>query len=201
MIDRAMLSRLFFQFWGCCCLAIDGNWPDSRRIYCFSMLHWWFPPFLTTMNSSHCCLDLGDAHERMSGYYSDEWKWESIKSNSDFICQFHSDDDPFIPIDVPSNLLTFHLFIWTVLRISLFNIYSLFCLTLFHFLFRHLPSSDLTFQGVRVRSISHLGRRPLPLWKESFHVFHLSWTFECDQVEGQWDSGGQWALGDCKMRK
>lgn len=44
-----------------------------------------------------CHTDLGDEHERSSGYYSRPWLWDKIKSNCDWILQFHSPDDPFIP--------------------------------------------------------------------------------------------------------
>ena len=47
---------------------------------------------------SACHTDLGDANERASGYYSRPWEWEKIRQNCGFIVQFHSDDDPFIPL-------------------------------------------------------------------------------------------------------
>ena len=48
---------------------------------------------------SACHTDLGDANERASGYYNRRWEWESIAKNARWIDQFHSTDDPFIPID------------------------------------------------------------------------------------------------------
>lgn len=46
---------------------------------------------------SACVTDLGDDNERASGYYSRPWDWTSIKANTDFVVQFGSTDDPFIP--------------------------------------------------------------------------------------------------------
>ncbi|MEI7603496.1 MAG: alpha/beta hydrolase [bacterium] len=48
---------------------------------------------------SACYTDLGIEEERLSGYYDDEWKWDLIKNNQKWIAQFHSTDDPFIPIE------------------------------------------------------------------------------------------------------
>ncbi len=42
--------------------------------------------------------DLGDAKEKASGYYDKPWDWEEIKNNQKFIVQFHSTDDPYIPV-------------------------------------------------------------------------------------------------------
>jgi predicted alpha/beta hydrolase family esterase len=46
--------------------------------------------------------DLGDAHERASGYYpqgeSNLYQFDKMKSNCKNWIQFHSDDDPFIPL-------------------------------------------------------------------------------------------------------
>ena len=47
---------------------------------------------------SACHTDLGSANERASGYYSRPWQWNKIAENCGFIVQFHSDDDPFIPL-------------------------------------------------------------------------------------------------------
>jgi len=41
--------------------------------------------------------DLGIDSERQSGYFDRPWDWDSIKSNSGFIVQFGSTDDPFLP--------------------------------------------------------------------------------------------------------
>jgi len=46
---------------------------------------------------SACHTDLGMESERISGYYSRPWQWKLIANNADWIVQFHSDDDPFIP--------------------------------------------------------------------------------------------------------
>lgn len=45
---------------------------------------------------SACASDLGDENERASGYYNRPWEWDKIKSNTQFIVQFGSSDDPFI---------------------------------------------------------------------------------------------------------
>ena len=41
--------------------------------------------------------DLGDANERESGYFSRPWQWEKMRENCEFIVQFGSTDDPFLP--------------------------------------------------------------------------------------------------------
>lgn len=46
-----------------------------------------------------CYTDLGDEHERVSGYYNRAWQWDKIKANQNWIIQFASKDDPFIPVD------------------------------------------------------------------------------------------------------
>lgn len=46
---------------------------------------------------SACVSDLGDEHERASGYYSRPWEWDKIKANTEWRVQFGSTDDPFIP--------------------------------------------------------------------------------------------------------
>lgn len=48
-----------------------------------------------------CYTDLGYASERISGYYDVPWHWETIKKNQQWIIQFASSDDPFIPIQEP----------------------------------------------------------------------------------------------------
>lgn len=47
---------------------------------------------------STCYTDLGEENERISNYYNKPWKWDEIKNNCRFILQYHSTDDPFIPI-------------------------------------------------------------------------------------------------------
>ncbi len=45
-----------------------------------------------------CYTDLGDETEKKSGYFDNPWDWEAIKSNQNWIIQFASTDDPYIPI-------------------------------------------------------------------------------------------------------
>jgi len=45
-----------------------------------------------------CYTDLGHASEQISGYYDAPWHWDAIKENQQWIVQFSSTDDPFIPI-------------------------------------------------------------------------------------------------------
>ena len=49
---------------------------------------------------SACHTDLGDAGEREAGWYARPWQWEKMKANAGSfgIHQFHSNDDPFIPV-------------------------------------------------------------------------------------------------------
>jgi len=46
-----------------------------------------------------CWSDLGEPAETISGYYNRPWDWVKIRGNADWIVQFHSDDDPFIPLE------------------------------------------------------------------------------------------------------
>lgn len=46
---------------------------------------------------SACVTDLGMESEKVSGYYDRPWKWDQIKANTEFLVQFGSMDDPFIP--------------------------------------------------------------------------------------------------------
>lgn len=46
---------------------------------------------------SACVTDLGDPNEKASGYYNRPWEWQQIKQNTQWIVQFGSTDDPFIP--------------------------------------------------------------------------------------------------------
>ncbi len=48
-----------------------------------------------------CYTDLGYASERIAGYYDAPWRWKTIKNNQQWIIQFASDDDPYIPIAEP----------------------------------------------------------------------------------------------------
>ena len=45
-----------------------------------------------------CHTDLGEASERVSGYYDAPWDWKSIRASQKWILQFASPDDPYIPI-------------------------------------------------------------------------------------------------------
>ena len=43
--------------------------------------------------------DLGKDYEKISGYFRRPWEWSTIKENCDFIIQFASTDDPFVPFE------------------------------------------------------------------------------------------------------
>jgi len=45
-----------------------------------------------------CYTDLGVPEEKISRYYDKPWNWEAIKNNQQWIAQFASVDDQFIPI-------------------------------------------------------------------------------------------------------
>ncbi len=45
--------------------------------------------------------DLGIQTERISGYFDTPWQWQTIKDNQQWIVQFASTDDPWIPIREP----------------------------------------------------------------------------------------------------
>lgn len=45
--------------------------------------------------------DLGIEREKLSGYFNRPWNWPAIKNNQQWIIQFASTDDPWIPIDEP----------------------------------------------------------------------------------------------------
>jgi uncharacterized protein len=45
-----------------------------------------------------CYTDLGEASERVSGYYDAPWDWPAIKAHQQWIVQYASPDDPYIPI-------------------------------------------------------------------------------------------------------
>lgn len=42
--------------------------------------------------------DLGIENEKLSGYFDGPWNWEAIKNNQNWIVQFASQNDPWIPI-------------------------------------------------------------------------------------------------------
>ncbi len=45
--------------------------------------------------------DLGIESERLSGYFDTPWNWDAINNNQNWIVQFASTDDPWIPIKEP----------------------------------------------------------------------------------------------------
>ena len=48
-----------------------------------------------------CYTDTNDETEKASGYYNHPWIWDKIKTNQNWIVQFASTDDPYIPITEP----------------------------------------------------------------------------------------------------
>ena len=48
---------------------------------------------------SVCHTDLGDEKEKASHYFDGPWKWDKIKQNVKWLIQFHSLNDPYIPIE------------------------------------------------------------------------------------------------------
>ena len=48
--------------------------------------------------------DLGIRTEKMSGYFEEPWDWEAIRANQNWVVQFASTDDPFIPIEEPRHI-------------------------------------------------------------------------------------------------
>ena len=46
-----------------------------------------------------CYTDLDDDNERIAGYYNRPWLWDKIKTNQNWIIQFHSTDDRSIPVE------------------------------------------------------------------------------------------------------
>ncbi len=48
---------------------------------------------------SACYTDLGYDSEKVSHYFDDPWQWEKIKGNVKWIIQFHSLNDPYIPVE------------------------------------------------------------------------------------------------------
>ncbi len=43
--------------------------------------------------------DLSMKRERLSGYFDEPWQWDTIKNNQEWVIQFASADDPWIPIE------------------------------------------------------------------------------------------------------
>ena len=56
-------------------------------------------PLLGTVLIGAAYTDLGDEKDKESGYFEDKWQWQTIKNNQEWIIQFASTDDPYIPID------------------------------------------------------------------------------------------------------
>lgn len=50
--------------------------------------------------------DLDDEMEKKSGYFDTPWDWEAIDKNTEFIIQFASTDDPYIPAEESRYLKT-----------------------------------------------------------------------------------------------
>jgi len=48
--------------------------------------------------------DLGIRTETMSGYFDEPWDWDAIKANQNWVVQFASPGDPYIPIDEPRHI-------------------------------------------------------------------------------------------------
>jgi predicted alpha/beta hydrolase family esterase len=55
-------------------------------------------PILGSVLVAACHTDLGEASERVSGYYDAPWDWDAIKRHQQWVIQFASPDDPYIPI-------------------------------------------------------------------------------------------------------
>jgi predicted alpha/beta hydrolase family esterase len=58
-------------------------------------------PILGSVLVGACHTDLGEASERVSGYYAAPWDWEAIRAHQRFIHLYASPTDPFIPIAEP----------------------------------------------------------------------------------------------------
>jgi hypothetical protein len=67
--------------------------------YLFSIFVMIFCSFSDSVLVSACHTDLGDANEAASGYYARSWNWDTISHNAKWIVQFHSDDDPLVPVE------------------------------------------------------------------------------------------------------
>lgn len=48
--------------------------------------------------------DLGYEKEKLSGYFNHAWDWEAIRKNQNWIVEFSSSDDPWIPIEEPRHI-------------------------------------------------------------------------------------------------
>lgn len=50
--------------------------------------------------------DLGFEDEKEAGWYDAPWQWDQIKANANWITQFASNDDPFIPMSEVEHIHT-----------------------------------------------------------------------------------------------
>ena len=48
--------------------------------------------------------DLGDPGQKRTGFFDEPWHWEDIRRNTKLILQFHSVDDPLVPVDEARDL-------------------------------------------------------------------------------------------------
>jgi len=67
------------------------RYAETRRVY-GSVL----------VGASHT--DLGIYAEKKSGYFDEPWDWEAIKANQNWVVQFASPSDPYIPIEEPRHI-------------------------------------------------------------------------------------------------
>jgi len=58
-------------------------------------------PILGTILVGVYYTDLGMEKEKQSGYFDEPWDWDAIKKNQQWVVQFASTDDPWIPIEEP----------------------------------------------------------------------------------------------------
>jgi|SRR5580698_2951889 predicted alpha/beta hydrolase family esterase len=61
-------------------------------------------PLLGTFAIAGHHTDCGFELERRSGFFDQPWDWDAIRRNQRFIVQFHSADDPWIPVAVAREL-------------------------------------------------------------------------------------------------
>ena len=54
---------------------------------------------------SACHTDLGEPSEAAAGYYNRPWDWAKIRGSCDWMVQFHSDNDPFIPLETEARVV------------------------------------------------------------------------------------------------
>ena len=61
-------------------------------------------PLLGTFAIAGHHTDCGFELERRSGFFDRPWDWAAIRRNQRFIVQFHSTDDPWVPVEVAREL-------------------------------------------------------------------------------------------------